>query len=541
MNFTPRKHQTEGVQALVAYEGRFSVAEVAMAGGKSLMLGMLATHYTTRGRVLIVAHNKDLVRQNADACKTARINPGICSSSISKNAFARVTVGTIGTIINLVHLFRDVVAILVDEVHRVPPAESSQYRKLFKALPHAKVHGLSGTVFRSDGTGSLEKTFGPVVFRYTFLDALRDGYVKPIVPVDCGEDEEIDVSGLKVRQVDGEKEFDMTEQASRAIKLVPSHARTIIDTMQKYGRRRAIVFCCNIEHVDATEKELRRLGANAVGVHSRSVSGLRDKATKAFREGHADILVSCDMFTTGFDVPDIDLVVWERATKSEIVYAQGTARGARLTPLAVNCLLLDFGGNVARHGALDVVAASPGRMLTCEMKDGGCDEKWETWQHGKTCPECKKLHRSAPKCKNCSEKFDPHYHGMHCPHCGASQASLKECAACGETYASFLHPICPFCQYDNSVVVSAGKDLKTRGVAAEAVSIRAIIEKEPWQPIVSPPVWNVDHWVLMTKYTPVVWRYATLPDVEMAYIKRTGNGRYVAAGLLDKNKQLYQA
>jgi hypothetical protein len=73
------------------------------------------------------------------------------------NAFARVTVGTIGTIINRVHLFRDVVAILVDEVHMVPPAKSSQYRKLFEKLQAAKVHGLTGTPFRADGTGDLPK------------------------------------------------------------------------------------------------------------------------------------------------------------------------------------------------------------------------------------------------------------------------------------------------------------------------------------------------------------------------------------------------
>lgn len=536
--FVPRPHQLAGVQALISYEGEYSVAEVTVAGGKSNMLGMLALHYSQYGRVIIVAHNKKLVQHNTAACKGMGINPGICSSAISTNAFARVTVGTIGTIVNRVHLFKDVVAILVDEVHMVPPAKSSQYRRLFDKLRHAKKHGLTGTPFRADGTGDLSKTFGPIIYRYTFLDALRDGYVKPLVPVDDGEDETIDVDGLASVQGD----YDLEEQASRAIKLIPSHARTTLEVMRKFNRKRVLIFCCNIEHVDKTEAELRRLGARALGAHSKSITGKTDKAVLAFEQGAIDILVSCNMFNTGFDVPDIDLLVFLRATKSAIYYAQGLGRGARITPLAVNCLVLDFGGNINRHGTIDAVMASPGKMLTCD--DGraySCGEEWETWENGKTCPSCNTIHKSAPSCKSCKEKFDPHYHGMRCPHCGTQQSEIKKCAACEETYAAFLHPICPFCSFDNSSPQSPGKDLKMRGSSGDAVSVKAILEAEPWQPIISPPVKNSSGgWVLSTRYATALWPYETLPDVHSAYLKRAGNGRYTVAGVYDHQGNVHQ-
>lgn len=534
--FIPRPHQMAGVQALISYtDGRFSIAEITVAGGKSGMLGMLARHYMQFGRVIVVAHNKELVKQNAKACKDLGINPGICSSSISTNAFARVTVGTIGSIFNRWHLFRDVVAILVDEVHRVPPAKSSQYRGLFGKIPDAKVHGLTGTGFRADGTGDLAKTFGPIVYRYTFMDALRDGYVKPLVPVDAGEDETIDVEGLKT--VSGD--FDVEEMAPRAIKLAPSHAKTITEVMRKYGRRRVLVFCCNIEHVDKMEFQLRKTDKEftTVGVHSRSVNGHRDKAVEAFRAGRAEILVSCNMFTTGFDVPDIDYEAFCRATKSAVYYAQGLGRGARITPYAANCLVSDFGGNIARHGTLDAVMASPGKLLECDE----CSTEWETWEHGRTCPKCKAVHRSAPKCKSCTERFDPHYHGMRCPHCGTQQSDLKACAACAEPYAAFLHPICPHCEFDNTITIAAGKDLVMRGGANEAVNVRKLIEAEPWQEIVSAPVKNsAGGWTLTTKYTTALWGYETLPDVRYVHLKRAPNGRYVAAGLYDSQGVIHQ-
>jgi DNA repair protein RadD len=536
--FVARPHQIEGVQALVHYVGRFSVAEVAVAGGKSAMLGMLAGHYSQFGRVLIVAHNKELVKHNAAAAKLLGISPGICSSSISTNAFARVTVGTIGTIINRVHLFRDVVAILVDEVHMVPPAKSSQYRRLFDKIAAAKVHGLTGTPFRADGTGDLAKTFGPIVFRYSFLDALRDGYVKPLVPVDAGEDETINVEGLKTTAGD----FDLDEMAPRAMKLAPSHAKTILEVMQKFNRRRVLVFCCNTAHVDKLEGEFKRLGVPAVGVHSQSIVGKRDKSVEAFRHGVAPILVSCNMFTTGFDVPDIDYMAFCRATKSAVYYAQGLGRGARITLHAPNCLVSDFGGNIARHGTLDAVMASPGRALTCDDgMDNGCGAEWETWEHGKTCPKCELVHKSAPKCKSCSERFDPHFHGMRCPHCGQQQADIKQCAACEETYAAFLHPICPFCQFDNSVSNSPGKDLQTRGGGNEAVNVKKIIESEPWQAVVSPPVKNAaGGWLLTTKYATAIWPFEHLPQPHSAFLKRSQNGRYLVAGIYDINGQVHQ-
>ena len=528
-----RPHQIEAVQALTNTEHRISGAEITVAGGKSLVLASLAQYYSLYGRVVILAHTRELVVQNAKACRSISLPVGICSASISANAFARVTVGTIQTIVNRTHLFKDVAAILVDECHLTPPSKASSYRRFFEECPIARINGVSGTYFRADGSGDLAKTFGPVVYRYSFLDALRDGYVKPLVPVDAGEDETIDVDGIKTIAGD----YDLEEQACRAIKLVPSHVRTITDVMRKFNRKKVLVFCCNVEHVDRTEKEFLRLGVRAVGIHSRSITGKRDKGVEAFRNGDVEVLVSCNMFGTGFDVPSVDYLAFERATKSAVYYAQGLGRGARITPYAANCLVSDFGGNIARHGTLDAVMAAPGRMLECDE----CGQEWETWEHGKTCPKCKTLHRSAPKCKNCNERFDPHYHGMRCPNCGQQQSEIKQCAACEETYAAFLHPICPFCQFDNTITISAGKDLKMRGGAGEAVSVRKMVELEPWQEIVSPPVKNSSGgWILTTRFTTAIWPYETLPPPRSVYLKRSPNGRYLAAGIYDTHGNVHQ-
>jgi DNA repair protein RadD len=526
-----RTHQAECIDTLNAYADKYAVAEVSVAGGKSLILGCLAGYNT--GRTLILAHNKELVQQNAEACRQVGIKPGICSASISKNVYSKITVGTVQTVVRRTKYFQDVTLILVDEVHRTPINKTSSYRQVFEAIPNAKVRGLTGTAFRADGTGSLEKTFGPIIFKYSFLDALQDGYVKPLIPAYSDTEAEIDVEGLKVVGED----YDLEEQASRAIALSPVHSKAIVQTMERQRRKCVLVFACNIEHADTLEAKFLALGVEAAAVHSHSPKGKREKMVAKFRERQLPILISVAMFDTGFNVVDIDMLAFCRATKSPVFFAQALGRGARLTEYAKNCAVLDFGGNVARHGSLDQIAAAPGSTLVCES----CNTGWETWENGRTCPNCQTVHKTATKCKGCAERFDQHYHGAICPHCGLRQTSVKSCNACSEIYATWLHPMCPHCGYDNTNIQKPGKDLSVNGATHELINVSEIIKANPWQEITEPPFKHGSSWQIPTKYAVVVWPYELLPsDIVSVYLIKASNGRMTIKGWYDKRGKVRQ-
>jgi DNA repair protein RadD len=530
-----RFHQNKCIEILNAYEDKYAVAEVSVAGGKSLILGSLAAANTT-GRTLILAHNKELVQQNADACRQVGLKPGICSASIAKNVYQKVTVGTVQTVVRRTKYFQDVTLILVDEVHRTPVNKTSSYRKVFEAIPHAKVRGLTGTPFRADGTGSLEKTFGPIIFKYSFLDALQDGYVKPLIPAHSDSGAEIDVDGLKVIGED----YDLEEQASRAIALSPIHTKAIVQTMERQRRKQVLVFACNIAHADVLEEKLNKLGVLAASVHSHSPKGKREKMVTAFKARELPILISVAMFDTGFNAVDIDMLAYCRATKSPLFFAQSLGRGARITPYAKNCAVLDFGGNVARHGSLDQIAAAPGATLFCDTDE--CNTEWETWEYGRTCPKCERVHHSATKCKGCSERFDQHYHGAVCPHCGLRQTSVKACAACSGVYATWLHPICPHCGYDNTTVQKPGKDLTETGADRELINVGEVLKANPWQEILGMPFdsGNGD-WYIETQYAIAKWPYKTLPnDIVSVYLTKGSNGRIAIKGWFDRSGKVFQ-
>lgn len=360
-----RTHQNEAVEALATAPDQFAYAEMAVASGKSLTMGALAARALPRTRVLIIAHTEELTKQNATACVQLGLKPAICCAALNETAvFAHLTVGTIGTIINRKEYFGDVGAILIDELHRArmeaySDGGASQYLQLKQAFPNAWYRGFTATGWREDGTGSLENTFGRKVFNYDFADALQDGYVKPLRAIDA-DVPEFDTTGLKTN---AQGEWTGKELGHRGILLAPVHVAAFLCGMRDEGRSRALVFACDVAHANALEHICRTVyGVDARAVHTGRDRQFRRQSVAAFRAGEYPVLISVAMFNTGFDVPDIDFMALCRPMKSAVLYAQSLGRGARLSQFANDCAVADFGGNIPRHGAIDMLAPPP-RMV----------------------------------------------------------------------------------------------------------------------------------------------------------------------------------
>ena len=120
----------------------------------------------------------------------------------------------------------------------------------------------------------------------------------------------------------------------------------------KWRDKKAIVFCVNISATDNTADEFsKQLGADRVfAVHSGQDPKIRPAIIQAFMESTNGILVNCGIATTGFDCPDIEVVVVNRATKSVALWLQMVGRASRTTPSKSAFTILDFGENVTRLG-----------------------------------------------------------------------------------------------------------------------------------------------------------------------------------------------
>jgi DNA repair protein RadD len=156
--------------------------------------------------------------------------------------------------------------------------------------------------------------------------------------------------------------------------LVGAACTEIVEQTQE--QKACLIFASGIRH----SEHILRVMADEHGIDCGFVTGdtptkTRDAILARFRAGDLKYLVNVNVLTTGFDAPHIDCVSLVRPTMSPGLYYQMVGRGFRLHSGKQNCLVLDFGGNVLRHGPVDQVKVAE--------RDRGAGEA-----PAKECPEC---------------------------------------------------------------------------------------------------------------------------------------------------------
>ena len=170
---------------------------------------------------------------------------------------------------------------------------------------------------------------------------------------------------------------------------------------RKWADKKAIVFCVNIEATKATWLQfMLKLGLERVyQVHSEQPTELRAKIMADFIASKDGILVNCGIATTGFDCPDIEVVVVNRATQSVALWLQMVGRGSRPAPNKDAFTILDFGENVHRLGFWQEPRDWSKAFEGVEKKGTGVAPV-------KDCPCCSAvLYASARFCEFCGEAF----------------------------------------------------------------------------------------------------------------------------------------
>jgi superfamily II DNA or RNA helicase/predicted nucleic acid-binding Zn ribbon protein len=171
---------------------------------------------------------------------------------------------------------------------------------------------------------------------------------------------------------------------------------------KRWREKKAIVFCVNIEaSINTADSFAREVGAERVYcVHSKQPSAERVALVEAFTASANGILVNCGIATTGFDCPDIEVVVVNRATKSVALWLQMVGRGSRPTASKKEFTILDFGENVHRLGFWQEARDWGKAFAGMENKKG------QGVAPVKDCPCCGAvLYASARFCEFCGEVF----------------------------------------------------------------------------------------------------------------------------------------
>ncbi len=374
---------------------------IPTAGGKTPVMASICKDAVGQwnGRVLILAHVKELLEQAAD--KLQRICPevqfGVYSAGLKRRDTAnRVIIAGIQSVYRRACELDSFDLVVIDEAHMIPLDGDGMYRQFLADArvvnPNLRIVGFTATPFRMK-TGTIctpDGFLNHVCYEIGVRELIRDGFLCPLV-TKAGKTK-IDTSGLHVRGgefVAGEVE-DLMDQED----LVRAACAEIIE--QTVQRRACLVFASGVKHGEHVVDVL----TNKHGVECGFVTGEtpiaeRDELLGRFRAGGLKYLVNVNVLTTGFDAPNIDCVALVRPTLSPGLYYQMVGRGFRLHAGKQDCLVLDFGGNVLRHGPVDQINVKP---------VGGAGGE----APAKECPECQAVIAAGYAiCPQCGYEFPP--------------------------------------------------------------------------------------------------------------------------------------
>lgn len=354
-----RPYQTDSVKAVIHYFRKHTTPAVIVlptGAGKSLVIAELAR--IAKGRVLVLAHVKELVEQNHAKYESYGEKGAVFSAGLGrKETNQPVVFASVQSVVRNLDAFANQFSLLViDECHRVPDEKSSSYQKVISHVtelnPGIKVLGLTATPYRL-GMGWIyqyhtrgqvrseePRFFRDCIFELPIRYLLDEQFLTPARMVDAPV-LSYDFSALKPTSLGRYKESELDMVIERSKRATPQIVSQII---QISGDRQGImIFAATVRHAQEILSLLPSDQSDIVIGDTPTLD--RDRIIQSFKNRERKFLVNVSVLTTGFDAPHVDLIAILRPTESVSLYQQIIGRGLRLSEGKTDCLVLDYAGN----------------------------------------------------------------------------------------------------------------------------------------------------------------------------------------------------
>lgn len=318
-----------------------------------------------QGRMLVLAHREELLEQAA--AKIAAATPELCVEIEQANrhasAEADVVVASVATIgragsRRLLRLDPVEFDLLVcDEGHHAVAHSYSIVFEHFGALADRGgplLVGVTATPERSDNVG-LASVFDQVVYERTLREMVEEGWLCRIRA--WRVDTTADLTGVHSRGGDftvGELSAAVNTAYRNALAVRSFQSANLVPVgsspcVVQPGRKRGVVFCCDVQHAKDMAAAFREEGIPAAAVTGETPTEERRELLQRFKRGEVQVLTNCMVLTEGFDEPSIEVIVMARPTQSAGLYMQMLGRGTRLYSGKEHLAVFDLVDN-SRHG-----------------------------------------------------------------------------------------------------------------------------------------------------------------------------------------------
>lgn len=315
---------------------RSVMAQMPTGTGKTYLLTAVIDSFLSNNpkeKVWIVAHRRELVSQIEETVRKFHSYSASNTSSLLSSVKAM-------SIQWLMRHYDEIEEepgmIVIDEAHH---ALAKTYKEMWERFPKAKFLGLTATPCRLNGKGFID-LFDVLVQSWSVPEFISKGRLATYDFVSIKSDGVTQrlIDSLQKRGADGDyqnKEMDML------LNKKPSIER-LYQSFEEYGKdRKGIVYAINISHAKKIMELYQEHGIKVVAIDSKTPAMERQADIEAFKKGDIQVLVNVDIFSEGFDCPDVEFVQLARPTLSLAKYLQMVGRGLRVARGKKNCVIID--------------------------------------------------------------------------------------------------------------------------------------------------------------------------------------------------------
>ena len=315
---------------------RSVMAQMPTGTGKTYLLTAVIDSFVSNNpmeKVWIVAHRRELVSQIDETVRKFHS----FSASNTSSLLSSVKAMSIQWLMrHYDEIEEEPGMIVIDEAHH---ALAKTYKEMWERFPNAKFLGLTATPCRLNGKGFTD-LFDVLVQSWSVPEFISKGRLATYDFVSIKSDGVTQrlIDSLQKRGADGDyqnKEMDML------LNKKPSIER-LYQSLEEFGKdRKGIVYAINISHAQKITKLYQENGVKAIAIDSKTPAVERQQDIEAFKKGDIQVLVNVDIFSEGFDCPDVEFVQLARPTLSLAKYLQMVGRGLRVAKGKKNCVIID--------------------------------------------------------------------------------------------------------------------------------------------------------------------------------------------------------
>lgn len=366
-----RKYQQEAVDSAIWYLKKYNkpfIVQMATGAGKSLVIADIC--HKLDEPILILQPSKEILEQNYLKLKSYGVDDvTIYSASKNSKKIGKFTYATIGSIYRKPELFKHFKYVIIDECHGVNPKNfTGMYKTFLDAIGCQRVCGLTATPYRIESkyvtegsqlfyTSTLKMVnriypffFKKIIYQVETYDLIKAGY---LCPIEYFADDP-DLSELKVNTTGA----DFTEESVEKF-WNNSRLRRIAQAVQyaDANHERSLIFCSSIRQAKHAQELCKALKIESGMITGKTPKKEREGLIMAYKAGKIRHMFNVGVFTTGFDMPNLDCIVLARPTMSLALYYQMVGRGVRIDPnnSGKTLKVYDLVGMVERLGRVETI------------------------------------------------------------------------------------------------------------------------------------------------------------------------------------------